>query len=878
MTKANPMRRYMLLTLAFFLLLGQLNLAPIRALAKENGNEDLSYEVQKELSNDKKKATLKIKVTPKNEQIKILAIETPDGKKTERSETTYITEKNGVVDFLISYQNTETSEEVNNYTASYNMSDLILASEPNNEQEPSNQKDTTNQDQDIKKENKPLFKNSQTTVSLSVPDYNQTAWANGDIKTVTTTVDFGDSSSTGKKVDFTLPDGMRFVSLPAPNDYKPSSNSDMNIINYLGASDPLGIAITSMTMPNRETNYNRATFGTVSYELEPGTEKASFTFSVRVDAAKYYGATDLKTPIKAEVFVGGASTPVASAKQTIHAEGNKVVGYANQDHVKTMFRTWYINHGTSEVLASTDTDPSYNYTKPYSVVNGLNQADDRGAAIFMAKNLTVTLYYPEGMEYVGIIDNSGNAVPNNSNISVTAYPSENKVVIDYKQMNLNSVSNSVFSVKYKIPKGTVAGTYSATKVPHASIKTYDDAIFESDALTTNLTDLTTKAALDTCKVVDTTVNKLALVPANRNINPDNETWAGSIQINNLQTAGKKTNQIYQVEFDPNWEAYSVNLPFDGTIAGNKITDIQYKTNLHSSYQTYSGKLPVSNNKMARLEASAVGLQEGEYFTDVKANVGDFSVGFVNTDQGGTFRWNSTASYGIVKPGIASVDFKGSIWNAEDEANTKASGVSTYSVSNTITSAANGTASFYNKAGSAIKVASAGDTVTTKASLLLFDYPYGTRTVINNPEVYLHEIDGTSINPSTIRLTNQDGKEVTFSIKQETANNGNKVYVLKTTDVTVGTFVGYPYKTQYLNLSYDTTFDVTLDKSIDMDIQDVLAWGGSNITSAIGSNSFSDTGLDVNQNGKDNEKLLSVNSSALSIPKQDTVTVETFLSV
>ncbi|MBC2256630.1 hypothetical protein HCB46_14415, partial [Listeria ivanovii] len=42
--------------------------------------------------------------------------------------------------------------------------------------------------------------------------------------------------------------------------------------------------------------------------------------------------------------------------------------------------------------------------------------------------------------------------------------------------------------------------------------------------------------------------------------------------------------------------------------------------------------------------------------------------------------------------------------------------------------------------------------------------------------------------------------------------------------------------------------------------------------------FSDTGLDVNQNGKDNEKLLSVNSSALSIPKQDTVTVETFLSV
>ncbi|CCQ20226.1 Signal recognition particle 72 kDa protein homolog [Listeria monocytogenes] len=44
------------------------------------------------------------------------------------------------------------------------------------------------------------------------------------------------------------------------------------------------------------------------------------------------------------------------------------------------------------------------------------------------------------------------------------------------------------------------------------------------------------------------------------------------------------------------------------------------------------------------------------------------------------------------------------------------------------------------------------------------------------------------------------------------------------------------------------------------------------------NTFSDLGLDVNKNGRDNERLLSVNSSTLSIPKQDTVTVETFLSV
>ncbi|MBF2455180.1 hypothetical protein IA712_15170, partial [Listeria seeligeri] len=52
----------------------------------------------------------------------------------------------------------------------------------------------------------------------------------------------------------------------------------------------------------------------------------------------------------------------------------------------------------------------------------------------------------------------------------------------------------------------------------------------------------------------------------------------------------------------------------------------------------------------------------------------------------------------------------------------------------------------------------------------------------------------------------------------------------------------------------------------------------NVTPAISTNSFSDVGLDVNKNGRDNERLLSVNSSTLSIPKQDTVAVETFLSV
>ncbi|MBC1907989.1 cell surface protein, partial [Listeria booriae] len=193
-------------------------------------------------------------------------------------------------------------------------------------------------------------------------------------------------------------------------------------------------------------------------------------------------------------------------------------------------------------------------------------------------------------------------------------------------------------------------------------------------------------------------------------------------------------------------------------------------------------------------------------------------------------------------------------------------------------AADGTATFYNEDGTAIQTARAGETINTKATLLLNDYPFGTTTVINNPDVYLHELDGTTIKPSSIKLTDQDGKDVDFSVHQETASNGDKVYVLKTTNTTVGEFVGYPTKEKYLNLSYDTVFEGTLDNTFSMDDQNVIAWGGSDVASAVSYNSFNDTGLDVNQNGIDDEKLLSVQTSLLNVSKQDTVVVQTFLSL
>ncbi|MBC2262681.1 LPXTG cell wall anchor domain-containing protein [Listeria sp. FSL L7-0091] len=878
--KTTGIKRSLLLFLTTILVLSQLNLASFTVFAAETDNEVISYEVQKDISSDKKKANLKIKTAPKDNKIEILTIETPDGKIVKGQEAEYTAEKNGSIDFLITYKEINSDKEAQTFTASYEVSGISTEKEVSPaEQEAPKQEQTSEPENETTKNTLKSLKTENSTVTLNIPDYDKKAWANGAIKDVTVTAVFNDDNSNDKKVNFTLPDGMRFVTIPVPTSYQAPKTVDAGILSTLSSGDPLGSAINSVTIPNKETNYNSGTYGTVSYNLDPGTERVTFTFSVRVDGAKYYGATDIKDPIKVETFMGEGDTPVATAEQSIHAEGKKVIGYAEQDSLQTMFRNYYTQKVLPEVLPSTDDVASYNYTKFYSVINGINQEDGRGARYFVPKNVTTTLYYPEGMEYVGVVNQSGSLISSSDKRTVTHYPEENKVVVDFNQMSYNGVADSVFAVKYKVPKGTNPGVYSAPKVPHAVMTAYDGTVFESDALSNIAADLTTLAPVDTCKVVDSTENKMTITTNGRNINPNNETWAGSVIVSNKATAGVKTNQIYDIKFDDNWQAYIVNLPCDGTISGNKVTDIQYKTNLNSEFRTYNGTLPKTNgNKMAQLHADAVGLKDGEYFTEVKANVGDFSVGFTNVEESGYFRSLSTASYGLVKPGIQSVQFKASIWDAEDEESTKVNGTSTYSVANISTSAANGTANFYNQDGAPTKTARAGDKITTKATLRLFDYPYGTRTVLSDPEIYLRQIEGSRIQPTSIKLTDQDGKDVDFTVTQETAKNGDKVYVLKTTDVLVGEFIGYPYKAQYLNISYDTSFDVTLNKSIHTDIQELLAWGGPNVTSALATNKFSDIGLDVNNNGKDNENLLSTNASALSVPKQDTVSVETFLNI
>ncbi|HEM1176839.1 TPA: hypothetical protein U0V90_002947, partial [Listeria monocytogenes] len=73
MIKSLYIRRSLMMLITSLLVVSQLNLTVFQAFAEEKGEEPLSYEVQEELSKDKKKAKLKIKATSNNNQVEILS-------------------------------------------------------------------------------------------------------------------------------------------------------------------------------------------------------------------------------------------------------------------------------------------------------------------------------------------------------------------------------------------------------------------------------------------------------------------------------------------------------------------------------------------------------------------------------------------------------------------------------------------------------------------------------------------------------------------------------------------------------------------------------------------------------------------------------------
>lgn len=720
-------------------------------------------------------------------------------------------------------------------------------------------------------------------LKVTVANFDMTTreWNNGVNKSITVEVDFGDDTSTGKKLEFMVPEGMRFTAIPVPNSYTTQANTDVAIATKLEISDPVGSAITSLTFPVKESGYNTATYGKVVYNFTPGTKKIALTFTVRVDEWKYYGEHVIKNSLNIKTFkdIGTSSLIGEVDVNMIKALGFIHIGTApyNVSSCETIYRMNYVAGYLDKVLPSTPEVSSFNISKGFTLQYNGTISPTR---YFYPKQMDVTMYYPIGTEFVGITDYLGNHRATKNLIFDNATG-----IVTYTLDNSTGYSGS-YGVKVKIPEGTPTGTYTASASPTAVITTYDDTVFHVNAYTNRIANTTTLEPPFSFEVVRNLESKLSVSTMN------SEDFFDSGKIGFYGT-GYFTNNtglllkdvMYRVSFDPQVQVYRVRIPFDKSIAGNAVTEVRYKTNLNSTYRTYSGPLaPVLSDKFGVSFSKAnAGLEPDEYFTEIEANIGKVYPGFVSHEALEPASYGYRAAQGSTPVGTTQVITNYTVWQKGLEAETTVNWNATSKVRTAaMTASATGQITFKNSSNITINNITAGNLVKTSAVLSLHRYPYGTITQIDNPVIYIRELASTTIDPNSFDLRDKNNNPVNFDLVTRRLMTGEKVYELKTKNISVGDTIGYELARSIITVNYEFMTDISIASTVNTNGNQLIAWGASNITSSLLSyaphNDANDAGIDFDGDGISNEILPSVASSPFVINANKNVLIKTYLAV
>lgn len=715
----------------------------------------------------------------------------------------------------------------------------------------------------------PLEQNPPTTMvnsSISMKivngdgtEWDGMSWANNELKTAEVTVDFGDATSSGKRVEFSVPDGMMYNNIPVPNSYVPERGVDTGKLLYLSGSDPLSAAITKVVVSKAEVVYGRQTYGKVIYDFLPGTERVKLSFNIAVDKYKYYGPHNIKDKIIAEAFK--ETTSFGKIEQDVYVTG-KPSAWGNIDSIQQSFLRY--RKGTEKILASKGDEVSVATTGHYTLTGTIGEP--------RYKHVKVTMYYPKEMEIKGIYIWDNNNLINNDKLTIAINESEGKVDIEYNPSVINSSGR--WNIQYIVPEGTPVGIYKAGGIPTAEITTYDGTVFTNVVATS---DGKNPAEIDSIEVMDSFGETMSMSAGGSIYNDSSESYIGRVGFEN--TLGRRQNNImYNVIVDPDFDVYEFRIPYDKTIAGNNVTNVQYKTNLNSSYRTYTGELSTYSAwifYVKKFTKEDAGLQEGEWFTELLVNVGSASPNYSSLYTNGEGP-DVRLLYGKVKEGVArTLETELNVWIEGKKDTTFASKKSTSKMSlesNAVSSESK--MEFYNSDGKVVTKANAGDAIKIKGDIKVVAAVWG-RNLIVNPEIYIIENENLIIDEKSIVLTDQDNQPVVYDLEERTLNSGKKVIVLKTKDSKIAVYSGYPGKQYRFNLSYNATISSKIESDTKLDTRDMIAWGDKK-TLSIGQNAYVDI-YDVNDNGL-NEIIPGVQSVKLAIPKSEKVSVETFMAI
>ncbi|MFV0396340.1 MAG: hypothetical protein ACK5LC_18470, partial [Coprobacillaceae bacterium] len=244
---------------------------------------------------------------------------------------------------------------------------------------------------------------------------------------------------------------------------------------------------------------------------------------------------------------------------------------------------------------------------------------------------------------------------------------------------------------------------------------------------------------------------------------DHYVYGPNFMVEN-NAAGIRENQIAQFDFETGHIVKSVRFPFDNTVSGNKITEIEYKTNKNSDWQSFTDISKVGNSSgYSTLHVKHLNLDEDEYLISIKANCGSFKQGFKSSAFDYTFSNVSVA--GTLDSSLTSAKVTLSLYDKEDKDNTIVKKEAYVYKATAPAFASDSTATFKTESGSTTSSITAGNTFQVSAKLGADQTMPLSRTshLVVEPELYLKQPKGMQIVTGSIVITNNDGTNVEYTI-------------------------------------------------------------------------------------------------------------------
>ncbi|MGL5042552.1 MAG: SdrD B-like domain-containing protein, partial [Culicoidibacterales bacterium] len=679
-------------------------------------------------------------------------------------------------------------------------------------------------------ENRISSRVTQGSVSIDVPSYDrEKGWQPESIYDVTVRVDFGDEVSTNKEVEITIPEGMRYVTIPVKGDY------DATFIKAESIIEGFMLAVERPTINPKYQTYN----GKVLYKFTNNTKSVEIKgIKMTPDGKIHYGIKNFPQGIVAKGSNSKGELGIATMAIGVYeASGYYHYSADNPKRVVKIGETDIVKTGNSYVRRG-------GYLSEYD---------------FYIKQIDLVMSYPKGATVVGV-EAVGEVELVSNNTEASTVHLRYKDVTTKKLVGLNLLVDKMPTGSHESEGGReyVLEMYDGQKitVSAANEKTRIDILGLDDPKINNVLDI---------RFTDFDFDS---------ISSDYMRKPTVAKISNTALQVKEK-QVVEFVMDANYEVNAVSFPAHRE---TPVESIDYKTNLgrvgtakgdeiYPTRNTISGTMFGYGTDRMKLKFT-----EGEFFTYAKAKINDVAKNASSSQaQDGFGDTQSLYMLGRLKEGVNTANLTINTWADKDDDGNKDPNTENTKTAK-VTRKTNLNSVYTSKTSNLLLPA--GQTRKVKGTFGTFPYYYySPNTAVIDPIIYLRIPRGLNVNPNTIVVT-QNEIGVPREIEIYNTSKGEYVMAIKT-KAKIGYYFDGPNVYGPLEFSYDITADINATGNLQF--SDLIFFDSARkLTPGFGAMPVVEDKYDLNNNGDVTEKMGSMTAAALNIQEQKTLTIDTFI--